>query len=716
MSNRKYAKTPTVYQMEETECGAASLSMILGYFGRHVSLEQMRTECGVSRNGSNAKNILKAGRRFGLEVHGYRKDLDSLLKLDAPCILHWNFNHFVVWEGKKGRYCYINDPAEGRRRLTLDEVDDCFTGVVLTFEKTGDFTTSRQTNTLFSFVRDRLRGQGEAIVALIVIGLLMVFPGIVIPVFSQVFIDGVLVDGNESWVTGLLAAMFFTMVFRAALTYYRGMLLQRLQNKMALVSTHGVLTHFFRLPISFFDQRYAGDLAQRVENNNNISVFLTSDVAETVLNCMVAVFYLILLVIYSPMLTAIGVFIMILNLVIMKLGANSIEDITLKEQQDYGRLVGNLYAGIAVSDSLKASGTENEYAARLQGYYAKSIETEQKLGHLQEILDAIPEISGQITTIIIMIVGGVLVIRGELTEGMLVAFNSLLGALMEPVNELAEFVEKAQTAKADMRRVEDIMRYKVSSEFEEHDKADVNTKLSGEVSLSNVTFGYSRLEEPLIDDLGFDIPSGRSLAIVGASGSGKSTVSKICNGLYEPWGGEVMFDGMPLSSIPEEVFAASVSTVNQNICLFSGTVRDNLTMWNRHIPQTDVIRAAKDACIHDVITAKPGAYDHVITEGGSDFSGGQRQRLEIARALVTNPSIIIMDEATSALDPLAEKEIMNNIKRRGCTCIIVAHRLSAIRDCDEIIVMEHGRIVQRGSHEKLAFEEGQYKQFIQDAG
>ena len=714
MSEKKYAKTPTIYQMEATECGAASLSMIMGYYGRHMALEQLRIETGVSRDGCNAKNILRAARKFGLEAKGYRKSLEKLLECKPPCIIHWNFNHFVVWEGVKGKYAYINDPAMGRRKLTLEEIDDCFTGIVLMFEKTENFQKEKQKKTLLTFIKQRLKGQYSSLIALVAIGLCLVFPGLVIPVFSQVFVDDILLGGNTKWITAFLIIMACTVLFQAALTFYRGLLLEKLQNKMALVSAHEFLTHMFRLPMGFFDQRYSGDLAERVENNNNVSTFLAGDLAETVLNIMVAAFYLFLLLSYSPLLTLIGVCSVAINLLIVKFSSDAISNTTMKLQQDQGKMIGSVFAGLNITSTLKASGTENEYVGRIQGYYAKTILLEQKLGKQQQILNAIPAVANEICNVLVMMAGGILVINGEMTAGMLVAYSSLLGSFTQPVNQLVGFIQKIQTLKADMSRVEDIMKYEEDSKFAEQETVPMSEKLTGEIELKDISFGYSILEKPLVEGFNFHLPCGSSIAFVGASGCGKSTVSKIVSGLYMPWTGEVLMDGVESKKIPKEILSSSVSTVSQSITLFSGTIRDNLTMWNKNILDEDMVKAAKDACIHDAITAKPGAYEFMLTEGGTNLSGGQRQRLEIARALVTNPSILIMDEATSALDPIVEKEILDNIKRRGCTCVIVAHRLSAIRDCDEIIVMERGKIVQRGTHEDLAAKEGHYQRLIQN--
>ena len=457
--SRTYVKTPTVYQMEATECGAASLAMVLGYFGKSMPLEKLRIETGVSRDGCNMKNIMRAGKKFGLEVHGYRKDLDGLFELPVPCIIHWNFNHFVVWEGRKGDACYINDPAMGRRKLTVEDIDDCFTGVVLTFALTDDFEKSQERETMKSFVFSRLKGQFGAVNALVTLGFFLMIPGVVVPVFSKVFIDDILLGGNTDWITALLFAMLGTMLFKAVLTFYRGRLMHRLQNKMAMLSGYKLLSHMLRLPVSFFDQRFTGDLSNRIQNNENVTTFLTSDLAEVVLNCIVAPLYLIILLMYSPLLTMIIVLITAANMLIMKYSSTYLSNISMKSQQDHSKLIGVLFSGLRITSTLKASGTENEFVSRLQGNYAKSINTEQSMGMRQEMLNAIPEVTRNIINVTVLVVGGVLVIRGNMTAGMLVAYTSLQASFTEPVTAVAGFLQKIETTKADMARVNDIMKY-----------------------------------------------------------------------------------------------------------------------------------------------------------------------------------------------------------------------------------------------------------------
>jgi len=710
-----YKRTPTIYQMEATECGAASLSMIFAYFGRHMVLEQMRIETGVSRDGCNAGNIMRAAKRYGLECRGFRKDSEALRKIQTPCIIHWNFNHFVVFEGLKQGSAYINDPATGRRKLTLKELDEAFTGVILTFKRTDEFVKSKKPKKLGGLIKSRLRGQYSALTKLIFVGLLLVFPGLMIPVLSQVFMDHVLIRDNTAWFIPLILIMIAAIGLRIGLTYYRARVLHTLQTKLVLLSTRGFLARLLRLPIGFFDQRYAGDLVNRVESNNNVSTFLAGEFAETVLNIIVAAFYLTLLLIYNVWLTLIGLVSVLLNLIIVRLTSGYIANLQMKLQQDGGKYQGALIAGLSITSTIKASGAENEYVSRIIGYNAKAFRMEQKISRLQEIINAIPGAISRIVDVAILVIGALFVIRGDMTIGMLFAFTALFGSFIEPVNSLVGFVNCIQELKANMNRVDDILNYETDEKFHEHkDLVERSSKLTGNIELRDISFGYSILAKPLIENFGFNLETGKSVAFVGSSGCGKSTVSKVISGLYKPWSGELLFDNVIAGRLPNKVLNASVATVSQNITLFSGSIRDNLTMWNSAILMSDIIAAAKDACIHDIITQKSGAYDHKLDEGGANLSGGQRQRLEIARALTTNPSILIMDEATSALDPIVEKQIIDNIKRRGCTCVIIAHRLSAIRDCDEIIVMERGKIVQRGIHDELCEIDGHYKTFIKN--
>ena len=698
--------------MEATECGAASLSMIFGYFGKFLPLEQMRIETGVSRDGCNAANIMRAAKRFGLDCHGFRKEPEALRDIQTPCIIHWNFNHFVVFEGFKGKSAYINDPAVGRRKLTWEELDDSFTGIVLTFAKTDAFVPEKKKSNLGSFVLSRLRGQWGVLFKLFYVGLLLVFPGLVLPVISQMFMDDVIVGGYTDWLTRILVAMGLLVVMKAGLTYYRNVLLQRLRSKMTLVSGLGFLRHMFRLPINFFDQRYAGDLVGRMDNNTEVNDFLAGELAETFLNILVALFYLVILFLYSPLMTAIGLANTAVLLLIIFLSNKVIASISMKMQISGGKLYGTVCAGINITDTIKASGAENAYTTRVLGYQAKNADLEQDMGRFQQIVGAVPGAAGALTDALLLLVGGLLVIRGELTMGMLVAFNSLFDSFSEPVNKMVSFVQKIQTMKSNISRVEDISKYQQDQRYEAGREAKTHGKLSGEIVLDDISFGYSTLKPPLVEHFSFSLRSGESIAFVGASGSGKSTVAKVVSGLYRPWTGKVLVDGIPLESLPAGVATASIATVDQRISLFSGTIRDNLTMWNSAILEEDIIKAAEDACIHDFIMLQPGGYEYMLTEGAANLSGGQRQRMEIARALATKPSILIMDEATSALDPIIEKQILDNIKRRGCTCVIVAHRLSAFRDASKIVVMQNGKIVQAGNHSSLMSEEGYYQTLV----
>ena len=709
---KRYAKTPTVFQMEATECGAASLTMIFAYYGKHIPLEKMRVETGVSRDGCVAGNIMRAAKKYGFECHGYRKELDGLMKLPVPSIIHWNFNHFVVFEGVKGNYAYLNDPAVGHRKLTIQELDEGFTGVVLTFAPTESFQKEKKQGTFLPFLKRRLQGKLRILFKLVYVGLLLFFPGLILPVLSQTFIDDVLCNGYRDWLTKILVFMGSCIVFKVCLSYYRSLLLQKLKSVMCTVSGTRFLTHMFRLPITFFDQRYTGDLVSRIRNNNDVDNFLAGDFAETFLNILIALFYLVILFLYSWQMTLVGIAQIAICLGIVLISNKMVAESSVKMQMTGGKLYGAVCAGLSITDTIKASGVEMEYSARILGHQAKNAALEQRLNRFQQLVGSIPEAVGKLSDVALLLIGGYLVIRGDLTMGMLTAYNSLFDSFCSPINSVVGFIRSLQVTKSNIKRVEDIEKYEVDPSYLVSDgSGQAYAKLSGEVTLDAVSFGYSRLKPPLIENFHFVLHSGESIAFIGASGSGKSTVSKVISGLYQPWGGQVLFDGKPASQIPRSVLNASISTVSQNITLFSGSIRDNLSMWNPAVSEEDLEQAARDACIYDFILRQSGGFDFMLTENGSNLSGGQRQRMEIARALATNPTILIMDGATSALDPIVEKEVLDNIRARGCTCIVVAHRLSAVRDCNEIIAMSNGKIVQRGTHKELLGREGFYRTF-----
>ena len=711
----KYTRTPSIFQMEMTECGAASLCMVLAYYGCHIPLEEMRVEAGVSRDGCNMKGIKRAATKYGLEARAFRKEPAQLKKLEYPCIIHWNFNHFVVFEGFKGKYAYINDPAVGRRKLTMQELDESFTGVVMTFKKMDSFKKNRKKSTAVSFVMGRLKGQYGVLFQLFYVGLLLVFPGLILPVLSQVFIDDILGNGYKDWLIKLLAFMGGCVALKAVLTYYRAIVLEKLKTKMTLMSGRDFLGHMFKLPISFFDQRYTGDLVSRMMNNAEVNGFLAGDLAETILNIITACFYLVILILYSPTMTIVGSLKVIICIIGVMMSTRSLKDATMKLQMSRGKVSGAVSAGLNITDSIKASGVEMEYSNRILGYQAKYASLEQELTRRQQMLTMIPDAAGKIVDVLLLLFGGLMVIQGQMTMGMLVAYNSLYDSFCEPVDKLVGFFRNLQQLRSNISRVEDIEKHEQDVCYREQVKPrEMSGKLQGNVEMKGISFGYSPIHPPVVEDFNISLASGESVAFVGASGCGKSTITKVLSGLYRQWAGEVLFDSVPGSEVPRHVFDNSVAIVSQDIQMFSGTIRDNLTMWDPTIRESDLTMAAKDACIYDFIQRQPGGYDARLDEGARNVSGGQRQRLEIARALAKNPTILLMDEATSALDPLVEKEIMDNIRRRGCTCIMVAHRLSAIRDCSQIIVMQKGRIVERGTHRQLMAMRGCYASLMSE--
>lgn len=704
---------PVVMQLEMLECGAASLCMILAYYDKWITLEQARMDCGVSRDGSNARNIMIAARNYGLEAKAYRLDAEALLEEGPyPCIIHWGMNHFVVLDGFKGKKAVLNDPARGKVIVPWEEFDKNFTGICMCFEPGENFVPSGKPKSVLEYVGRQLKGTRAAVIFVLMTTIITSLMGVISPVFARIFYDRLLSGKNPGWLVPFIAALSAFTLISVLMSFINAIYSLRIQGKMAAMGNASYLWKVLRLPMVFFGQRIPADLAARQGTNAEIAATLVNKIGPLIIQVGMMIFYLILMLRYNIWLTAIGVAAILINLAVSMLISRKRVNITRVQMRDAAKLSETAISGINMIETIKASGAERGFFEKWAGYHASVNAQNVKAARIDNAIGLIPGFVSTAANLAVTGTGVYLILRGQFGIGSLMAFQGFLSSFSAPAASIISTAQTMQEMVTQMERVEDVMEYPEDSCFTRPETDEEYEKLTGSIEMEHVTFGYSRLGEPLIRDFSMSIKPGQKIAFVGSSGCGKSTLARLLSGLCQPWEGKILFDGKEIHEIDRNVFTGSLSVVDQDITLFDDTITNNITMWDESVEQFEVILAARDARIHDDILLREGGYLHRMAENGKDFSGGQRQRMEIARALAQDPTIIILDEATSALDAKTENEVVNAIADRGITTIVIAHRLSTIRDCDEIIVLNRGLVVERGTHEELYAKGGYYTQLI----
>lgn len=707
-------KTPTVIQMEAVECGAASLAILLAHYGRFVPLEELRLACAVNRDGSTAKNVLAAALNYGLEGRGRRMEVPPLMEIGHPVIIFWAFQHFMVvngFERRRGRTVVkVNDPAMGPRIMDLREFDEGFTGIVLDLVPGEEFSKGGRPDRVLPMLRERMTGTGRGLLLALLAAALLVLPGVVTPFFTQYYLDQAY--GTASWesllpvLLGLSLCATATFILTQVQTFY----LRLAEARTALVTSGRFMFRLLRLPMGFFMQRRAAELGRRVSSNQQVAQTLTRDLVMTSVNLLLIVVYGAVLLMQDVPLALLAMAVALCNLVILRVVMRSRVDAATALEAEEGRLMVSTLNTISSIETVKASGVEHSSFVRWSGFMAKATTEAQRLGVPTALVAVVPPMLAMVNSGLVMLIGGLRVADGAVTVGLLFSFQALLVTFTRPLTQLTNQAGQVQEMVAQLKRLRDAEHYDLEQAFVRDEGR--TGRLSGALEFKNVDFAFGPLLDPHITDLSFEVGPGMRVALVGASGSGKSTVGRLAAGLVEPSGGQVLYDGSPRGEWTRQSLALSVSYVDQSTTLFEGSVRDNVCFWDTEVPDEHVVRALSDACVLDEVSRRAGGLNAQVSEGGANFSGGQRQRLELARALVSNPTLLVLDEATSALDTRTEQRVMDNLRRRGCALLLIAHRLSTIRDADLILVFEDGDVVESGRHDDLVAAGGVYARLV----
>ncbi|MDO4939911.1 MAG: NHLP family bacteriocin export ABC transporter peptidase/permease/ATPase subunit [Lachnospiraceae bacterium] len=699
--SKKVAKVPIIMQMEALECGAACLAMILAYYGKWIPLEKIRADCGVSRDGSNAGNIMNAAGYYGLKKRARRYEPDVLRQQGTfPCIIHWDFDHFVVLDGFRNNRAYINDPARGIYNIDMDTLDESFTGICMEFEPGDDFRPEGKPKSIIRFVLKRVQGHTSMLLLAALIAVIISLTGIIRPGFGKVFLDNIITGEKPEWIIPFFVLLFVLTVIEILITGIREVYNLKISGKLDTVDSALYMWKVLSMPVEFFSQRMAGDLQERQRSNALVADVLINTAAPLLMDSVLLILYLSVMLDYSWMLTVVGLSALVINIIISGVVSRKRVNVSRVAMRDTAKLTASTLSGIELIETIKLNGAENGFFGKWAGYLANENTDKIKFQKINQTWGALPQFIIDFSNAAVLVLGAYLVIKGQFTAGMILAFQGLMTAFMNPALTFITAGQTIQEMVTHMERIDDVMEYPVDTVFSESEEGEAN-KLSGHLEVRNLTFGYSKLGKNIISDISFSVEPGKSIAIVGDSGCGKSTVAKLLVGLYKPWEGEILYDGRPLSGLNKDIFNGSVAMVDQDVILFEDTIANNIKMWDDSIEDFEMILAAKDAQIYSDIMERPEGFRTRVLESGKNFSGGQRQRIEIARVLAQDPTIIILDEATSAIDAKTEYELVRAIRDRGITCVVIAHRLSTIRSCDEIIVLDKGQVAGRGKHDEL---------------
>ena len=695
--------------MEALECGAASLCMILAYYKRWVSLPEMRTTLGVSRDGVTMKSILNGARAYGLEAKAMMMKASRLPEIGSfPCIAYWDNNHFVVITGYTDKHVFINNPAAGPEKYTWEEFTKHYSKKVMFFSPGETFEPGGKPASIIEFASKRLHGTKAVITFMVLAGLIAAVLGVVSPQVSQVFVDKVLGDGSNALLLPLLVILVVSAVVTLVLNLAQATYLNSVRARFDLEANASFMQKLLHVPMRFYSQRTAGDLLSRQSSNAGIAETLMNTIAPLFVNMVSLVVYVAIMLKISVPLTIIGVGTTLINLGVAYYISKKRVEIFRVIARDSGSLSGVTSGVLGIMETVKATGAEKSYFRMWTGEQSALVAGKARAARMNNYLGSIPTLLVNFANAAVIVLGVWLIMNGQMTAGSLIAMQSLISMFFKPAQSLISSSQTIQEMRTDMERVEDILDHEDDVVFTEAWEDPSFNRIAGNIELKHITFGYSTQLPPLIEDFSLSIKPGSRIALVGGSGSGKSTIAKLVAGLYQPWEGEILYEGLPSFAYHRAAFTGAIAVVDQDISVEPGTIMDNIKFGAPLASEEDVVQAAKDADIHEIILARENGYQNVIAEGGNNFSGGQRQQLEIARALAGNPSVLVMDEATSALDAQTENRVMDAVKKRGIAMIIIAHRLSTVRDSDEIIVLDQGHVVERGTHDELMDQQGSY--------